>query len=152
MEISKKNNKIFDKYIDDIKKKKNTFVRKLNDIKKLNLADINSDIDNIDNKNLHDSIKYDKINSNYFSPIEILENYTEEQQGKTLHYILLIISIILIWLCGQYGLFLIFEIILALFYPYIFIPLKIILCHKSMIRNCKFIYTIFDHKINNNLN
>tara|TARA_Y100000741_G_C18233303_1_gene550699 strand:- start:38 stop:496 length:459 start_codon:yes stop_codon:yes gene_type:complete len=152
MEISKNNNKIFKGYIKDIKKKKNIFVEKLNNIQKLNLEGLDSNNDIIDRKNLHDSIKYNKINSNYFSPLEILENHTNEQQGKIFHYILLTISIILIWICGQYGLFLIFEITLALFYPYIFIPLKIILCHKSMIKNCKFIYTIFDHKINNNLN
>ncbi len=152
MEISKNNNTIFKEHIDDIKKKKNIFVEKLNNIQKLNFEEIDPNIDIDERKNLYDSIKYDKINPDYFSPLEVIKNQTTEQQDKLLHYSLLTISIILIWLCGQYGFFLIFEIILALFYPYIFIPIKIVLCHKSILTNCKFIYTIFDHKINNNLN
>lgn len=152
MEIAENDNTLFKEQVNKVKKKRNIFLDKLKHIQKLNLEEFNDSLDIKERKNLHDSIKYDKINSDYFSPLEVLENHTNEQQGKTLHYILLTISIILIWICGQYGLFLIFEITLALFYPYIFIPLKIILCHKSIIKNCKFIYAIFDHKINNTFN
>ena len=151
-EKEKQNSKLYNKYVGKYKKKKQIFLNKLNNIQKLNFQDIDLKESLDERKNLHDVIKYDKINSNYFTGKELLQQQVENDYEKTIHYILVVISFILMWLCGQYGLFLIFETILLLFYPYVYIPLKILLCHKYMLRNCKFIYKVFNLKLNNNFN
>ena len=149
MENITDNNKLYNQYSNDLEKKRDLFLKKLDDIKTLDLPElIDKKKDKEERKNLYDAIKHNTINSNYFTQQDKQINEMLDTNDKVTHYILVAISFLLILICGKIGFFIIFEIILALFYPYVYIPVKIVVCHKYIAHNCTRIYNVINQNLN----
>ena len=143
-------NKIYNKYVEQINNTKEKFMKQLSEINTIDLDErhfVDKKKDKEDNKKLYDVMKNNKIDDDFFTPEEKKINQMNEDSENLFHYILVAIGFIVMFLCGTVGYFSIFEIIINLFYPFIYIPAKFILCHKDIYKNCDFIY----HVINNNL-
>lgn len=109
-----------------INKKKNNENNKNKDINELNEL-----LKQLEEESL------DSINSNYFTEEEKQKIDNGKQKTKYVYYTFLIFGFILMFICPHAGLFsLFFEIILNIFYPYIFIPIKLFLCRNSLNTIC----------------
>ena len=96
-----------------------------------------------DNNNLKDSLLNDKINENFFTEDEIKMNNYNDKYNKVLYRILIIIGFIILLLCKIVNIYvLIPEIILNICLPYIYIPVKVLLCQVSLRNNIKKIYNV----------
>ena len=77
------------------------------------------------------------INSNYFTDEEKKRINNSKYKYQTVYYICLIIGFYLMFSCSEKSyLILFFEIILNIFYPYIFVPIKLFLCKDKLTRMC----------------
>lgn len=141
-------NKIYEKYADRLNNSKEKFLKQLSEINTIDLNERNFIGDKKkteeENKKLYDIMKYNKIDDNFFTPEEKKINKLNENNENLFHYVLVAIGFLVMFLCGQVGFFTFFEIILNLFYPYVYIPAKFILCYKSIYKNCDFIYQVIN--------
>tara|TARA_E500000178_G_scaffold326731_1_gene355223 strand:- start:65 stop:442 length:378 start_codon:yes stop_codon:yes gene_type:complete len=79
----------------------------------------------------------DSINSNYFTDEESKRIDNSKYKYQAVYYICLIIGFYLMFICSEKSyLMLFFEVILNIFYPYIFIPIKLFLCRNKLTRIC----------------
>ena len=79
----------------------------------------------------------DSINSNYFTDEERKRINNSKHKYQAVYYICLIIGFYLMFICSEKSyLMLFFEVILNIFYPYIFIPIKLFLCKDKLTRIC----------------
>ena len=77
------------------------------------------------------------INSNYFNEDEKKKINNINNFNKLIYYICLILGFYLIIVCDYNGIFtLFFEIILNLFIPYLFIPIKLFMCRNNLKNIC----------------
>ena len=100
---------------------------------------------NIDERNqINELIKeleeesMDSINSNYFTEDEKKKLNNSKYISNSIYYISVLIGLYLIYKCyTNIYIVIFFEFILNLFFPYIFIPIKLFLCRNELI---KYIY------------
>ena len=107
-------------------------------------GNIKEDIDDIDERNeINELIKeleeesMDSINSNYFTEDEKKKINNSKYMSNLVYYICIFIGFYLIYTCSdKSNIIIVFEIILNLFYPYIFIPIKLFLCRTQLKNMC----------------
>jgi len=112
-----------------------------NNINEINQKNESDETDKTDD--INDLIKQfeeetdESINSNYFTENEKKKINNSKYISKIIHYIAISIGFYLMYACPKktYTM-LFFEIILNLFYPYIFIPIKLFLCRTQLKNIC----------------
>lgn len=96
-----------------------------------------------DNDNIKDSLLNNKINDNYFNKDEIKMNNYNNKYEKTVYIILIILGFLILLLCGVVNIYILLpEIILNICLPYIYIPVKVLLCQTDLRNNIKKIYNV----------
>tara|TARA_B100000683_G_C12143838_1_gene412980 strand:- start:80 stop:451 length:372 start_codon:yes stop_codon:yes gene_type:complete len=79
----------------------------------------------------------DTINTNYFTDEEKKKINNSALKYSAVYYICLLIGFYLMYVCSEKSyLMLFFEIILNIFYPYIFVPIKLFLCKGKLTKMC----------------
>lgn len=96
-----------------------------------------------DNDNIKDSLINNRINDNYYNKDEININNYNNKYEKIIYIILIILGFIILVLCGVVNIYILLpEIILNICLPYIYIPVKVLLCQIDLRNNIKKIYNI----------
>jgi hypothetical protein len=106
----------------------------------------NNNIEENQNNNIENINKFinelgeesdDSINTNYFTEKEQNKINNINSFNKYIYYICLLFGFYLIIVCNYNGLStLFFEVILNLFIPYLFIPIKLFMCKKNLTKIC----------------
>lgn len=96
-----------------------------------------------DNDDIKDSLLNNRINDNYFNEDEINMNNYNNKYEKMIYIILIILGFIVLLLCGVVNIYILLpEIILNICLPYIYIPVKVLLCQTDLRHNVKKIYNV----------
>ena len=132
--------------IEDIEHEKKKMLSRLDDFETndLRLSNIINKKELVeDNNNLRDSLLNDKINNSYFTKEEKDINKYNDRYQQIVHIILVVIGFIILILCGIIDIYILIpEIVLNLCLPYIYIPVKVLLCQSILRDNIKKIYIV----------